>query len=473
LGDLWSAVGRLLRVEDLRTEEGLTAVIQTLVDLLTQTTVFTQGALEKLGPFVAKMAEFVVQLSKIDPSNILLIGELGGYALAANVAFTALAGAVLTVKAALPALGLAVTGVQAATTALAAGLSGAGGLVALLGPVGLGAAAVAAVASYAVLEISSRQQAAINKELKDGLGPLVDEIEREAEAAKVVRERIEGTLLARREEKRSLEDVAEEARRLTEYWKDQGFAYDVVTGAITRLNEEQEKFAKQDLLKGFDNVAFDAYVDGLGRVVATYDQIGGKTVRATGAFAEVKDKTKDAAKALDELVASGKLTTKEFIEVTKNANDFKAKMEEIASNERIKTIEAKVSLDIARLNADVERVKAAFASIDGTIASTGDLLGNLFGLLGDAKGLDKERIKSQIDLENQRRQEALDLQKKLAEAEIKRIEAQTRQLDRGDPWIRIDGTGLAPQLEGFMWEILKAIRTQVNAEFANFLLGTT
>jgi TP901 family phage tail tape measure protein len=232
-------------------------------------------------------------------------------------------------------------------------------------------------------------------------------------------------------------------------------------------------------IKRTDGVLIEAgktakgYAASLGGVSTEYEQVGTKTVKATGAFAEVKDKTKDAAKALDELIASGKLTTKEFIEVTKNANDFKVKMEEIASDERIKTIEARVTLDVARLEADVERVKSAFASIDSTIAGTGDLLGSLFGLLGDADTYARLDIQNQIDLENQRRQEALDLQKELAKAEIARIEAQIRQLDRGDPWIRIDGTGLAPQLEAFMFEILKAIRTQVNAEFADFLLGTT
>lgn len=56
-------------------------------------------------------------------------------------------------------------------------------------------------------------------------------------------------------------------------------------------------------------------------------------------------------------------------------------MEKIASNERIKNIEATVSLNVEQLKADVERVKAAFASIDTTIESTGDLLGGLFGNL--------------------------------------------------------------------------------------------
>ena len=146
-------------------------------------------------------------------------------------------------------------------------------------------------------------------------------------------------------------------------------------------------------------------------------------------------------------------------------------MEEIASNERIKTIEASVSLKTAGLEADMERVKAAFASIDNTISSTGDLLGSLFGNLTSAGTYDKLKIEEQIDLENKRRQEALDMQKKLAEAEIERIEAQTAALNRGDALIRIDGTGLAPELEAFMWKILGAIRTRANAEFADYLLG--
>jgi predicted DNA-binding ribbon-helix-helix protein len=74
-------------------------------------------------------------------------------------------------------------------------------------------------------------------------------------------------------------------------------------------------------------------------------------------------------------------------------------------------------------------------------------------------------------MENRRRQDALDLQKRLAEAEIARIDAQTRSLERGDALIRIDGSGLAPELEAFMWKILSAIRARANAEFADYLLG--
>ena len=221
--------------------------------------------------------------------------------------------------------------------------------------------------------------------------------------------------------------------------------------------------------------------DASGNILSTYTDLVPVMEKGSGTFSVLGDSASDAADAtknakdqLEALTKDGKLTVDQLTELTKVANDFEVKMEEIASNERIKTIEASVSLNIAQLEADMERAKAAFASIDNTISSTGDLIGDLFGgLIGTDDWYKEALIERQIREENKRRQEALDIQKKLAEAEIARIEAQTRNLERGDPWIRIDGTGLEPQLEAFMWEILKAIRTQVNAEFADFLLGTT
>ncbi len=37
--------------------------------------------------------------------------------------------------------------------------------------------------------------------------------------------------------------------------------------------------------------------------------------------------------------------------------------------------------------------------------------------------------------------------------------------------IKVDGTGLQPHLEAFMFEILNAIQVRANAEGANFLVG--
>lgn len=146
-------------------------------------------------------------------------------------------------------------------------------------------------------------------------------------------------------------------------------------------------------------------------------------------------------------------------------------MEEIASNERIKTIDAYVKLNVADLEAQAKQVQAAFSSIDTTIKSTGDLLGGLFGNLSSADTYTKLRIVEQIEAENKRRDAALEIQKQLTQAEIENIQAKSRALERGDSVIKIDGTGLEPHLNAFMFEVLKAIRVSVNPEFQQYLLG--
>jgi hypothetical protein len=65
------------------------------------------------------------------------------------------------------------------------------------------------------------------------------------------------------------------------------------------------------------------------------------------------------------------------------------------------------------------------------------------------------------------------MQNKLIEAQIDNVKAKTDALNRGEAMIKIDGTNLAPHLEAFMLEILKAIRVRVNAEFSDYLLGVT
>jgi len=256
-----------------------------------------------------------------------------------------------------------------------------------------------------------------------------------------------------------------EVDALTETWKKLGYAYNAATGELTKLNAEQDK--KYDPLAGLlDRVKIDSYGADLKGVIAThnemvvsYTQVGGAAVKATGAFKAVGDSASEQAKKVDETI--------------KKSQEYQLKMEEIASNERIKVIEAHVQLNVAELEAQTKQIEATFKSLDNTVSSTGDLLGSLFSDFAKSSGVTQAEIASQIDLENQRRQKALDLQAKLTEAEIDKITAQTAALQRGNAMIQIDGSGLAPQLEAFMWEVLKAIRVRANAEFQSYLLGMT
>jgi TP901 family phage tail tape measure protein len=229
------------------------------------------------------------------------------------------------------------------------------------------------------------------------------------------------------------------------------------TRAISDLGDAQKNL----ILKG-DATFADEPIKNLIKTwdengVPTYKAVEGAVIKATGAFADMTGQVKAQAAA-----------TKE---AAKDTLEFKAKMEELASNERIKTIEANVKLNVAAFEADAKRVEAAFASIDNTISSTGDLLGGLFGQLSDADFHARNLLERQIALENERRQQALDLQKKLTEAEIERIRAQTAALDRADGLIKIEAAGLEPELEAFLWKILQKIQVRANASFTDYLLG--
>lgn len=164
---------------------------------------------------------------------------------------------------------------------------------------------------------------------------------------------------------------------------------------------------------------------------------------------------------------------REAEKATEAAQKMKLELEKLASNERIKFIEARVQLNVAQLQADTERVKAAFASIDNTIDSTGKLLGELFGKL-DSQGnsfRDQWAIEEQIGLENERRDKAFELQKELTKATIDEMRARTRAMENGDALIKIDGAGLKPHLEAFMWELLRAIQVRVNKDGLRLLTG--
>lgn len=55
--------------------------------------------------------------------------------------------------------------------------------------------------------------------------------------------------------------------------------------------------------------------------------------------------------------------------------------------------------------------------------------------------------------------------------QIASMRAQLKAMENGNPLIKIDGAGLQPHLEAFMWEILKAIQVRVNQQGLKMLLG--
>lgn len=159
--------------------------------------------------------------------------------------------------------------------------------------------------------------------------------------------------------------------------------------------------------------------------------------------------------------------------------EIQAKIDETKIKEQSaiiqKSIEWKAKLDIANVEAQAQKVVAAFKSIDNTITSTGTTLSSItssftnMAISGTSTGTGF--LESIMRDENNRRSEALDMQKKLTDAEVDNIKARTEAMKRGDSMITINGAGLQPHLEAFMFEILAAIQVRANAEGQKFLVG--
>ena len=283
-----------------------------------------------------------------------------------------------------------------------------------------------------------------------------------------------------------------------------------VDKALKELGIDPKKFEEPiaNIIKAFTDLAKNPAVRGdelLSGLLVTLDKIekgpaGGANIKTVGAA--IEEAFKRGALSADQYAAAtnalqvkqsglwdGMIKTTGSLQEQKKAHEEAAKaaekqkdqaftlrleLEKLYSNERIKTIEAKVKLDIAEFEYKAKIVESAFESINTSIDSTGKLLGDLWKLMDNPSMTfsDKWALEDQIEKENALREKSFELQKKLLEATIKEIELRTKAMQSGDALIKIDGAGLQPHLEAFMWEILRTIQTRVNADGLKLLLNT-
>jgi TP901 family phage tail tape measure protein len=156
-----------------------------------------------------------------------------------------------------------------------------------------------------------------------------------------------------------------------------------------------------------------------------------------------------------------------------STQEFADASNEISLDEKLALIESNSQIATARIQADAQVMSSAFDSIGVSVSSTADLLGDLFGQLGNdnISKFDKLGLKEQIEIENERREDNLRLQERLVNAQIRELNLRAEALRNGGGLITIDGAGLQPHLEAFMFEILESIQVRVNAEGYNLLLG--
>jgi hypothetical protein len=230
---------------------------------------------------------------------------------------------------------------------------------------------------------------------------------------------------------------------------------------LYRLGESLKDLPDEQIVNLSVNTDDDGFKETMNFIEYVKD---GVTIREY--FELDKDSLKTATEEIDEKLPSEKsieLQAKMDMEKLKTVSDL------------IQTeIEWEAKLEIAEVEANAQKVEAIMTSLAATMESSGNVLTGIFSnmeSLLDA-GFWKYDIEKWINQELALRREALGIQKEVAEAELKLMAARAKRIESGDAMITIAGEGLQPQLEAFMWEILKGVQIKVNEEGLSMLTGT-
>ncbi|WP_170005813.1 phage tail tape measure protein [Marinobacter guineae] len=483
LGDAFEAV---FGTVDLSTVEGLESALQKVVDAFTALVNVSSGIVSGLEPLFTAIGAGIEEFQDLDTATQQSIGELLGIAKAIDTV--------------LPALGALGGGLESVGNGLVA-LAGAQGFKALLGNLGavqgIAAAAgkggligLALAGGYGVgtlineyviepmekafgTSIGSWLYEQFNAEeiekIKNQLKPLTEEEEKLAKQTSELRdlnerlaEKLKDTGDASEDTQKSWQDYANE---LVNAANKQNDLNDAIGGAGEKLNRSgnaidqlTDKASKNGDALGDVGETTRKLAEDNKTLTLGYDKATGKVNSWSGTMVKSNKTLDDAAEKTNK--------------VLKETESYRLELEKIDSNERIKTIEAVVSLDIAEAEANAKKVVALAESITSTFSDSTELVGDLFNLFAEADNFrDKWKITDQIKNENKLRDEQMKLQKKLTEAQIDNIRERTKRLAKGDALIKVNGEGLAPHLEAFMFEILQEIQVRVNADGEEMLLG--
>jgi hypothetical protein len=99
------------------------------------------------------------------------------------------------------------------------------------------------------------------------------------------------------------------------------------------------------------------------------------------------------------------------------------------------------------------------------------LIGDLMSQISDGYSLaDRTRI-ALVNDANERANELHQAQMALIQAQVDYMYAKTAAMAAGNPVVTIQGDGLAPHLEAFMWEVLKQIQVKMAIDGGDMLVG--
>lgn len=480
---------------DLTTVDGLTAAFQALVNVADHLVNFTTGVVQGFKAVFDVLGIFIPDITKANTGLSEVAGTIGGVALALSVTL-------------LPALKLATGAVDVMTSSVKLGklaydnlggaakaASSAVSLLASAGPVAIiaaiGTAAVGADIAINGWEGSLTRAVLASVglvEASDGLTPRLRELTAEADAqAAALKEQASAQTEAELSIRETNDAIEQRIKALEEVLGGQE-AFNAAT--IEWSTGAGPKFfgVLTDSEQALRDHALEAEYAALG-----IRKLGDTYTNLNEAGELLKDTTNEAAlgqvKYADSALAAEERARDLQIEVLDLAKTFgingdkaadliqkTAELElewaKLASEERQLFFEVQADLHIAELEAQTEQFKAVMESLDTTIESTGETLLGLAELFaGTDNFFDQNEIRRLLEDENRRRQEALDLQKKIVEEQVRYLQAMTQRLQNGDSLISITADGLEPELQAFMFKILEKVQIEASAQGQAFLLG--
>ena len=457
-------VQRLFRGVDITTEEGLVALIEGVGAGFARLGEFVGAAIAALGPLVDAFLKIAETIVGLDEKWFRLAGTVGGFAIIIDKVLGPALDALLLILVA-KSIGGSAGGVAGALGGLATKV---GALLPVLGQAGLVTAAGAA--GYAVGTV-----------LADGIDRVVDRFTGSGSLGGLIYDLINGTedwTTATVNVARAQGVLADETDKTSSSVKEVVKDYDALVGEATLAADINDELAASFRQIGLEWDAttgtFRAGVQDLERNARMTERLGETYTEAGRTFEFAQDEAGRFYQRLvevDQVQEQAAVSAKEAFEQT---DAYFLKLMELQSNERIRLIEIKAELDVADIEAQTRRVESAFESLNVGIESTGNTITELFGLLTQSDSFfDRIDLRRAIERETKFREQEFALQRELIETQIDNLRAKTAALDRGDALIQIDGAGLQPHLEAFMWEILRTIQTRVNEDGMEMLLGAT
>jgi len=463
-GELQDSFKAIFGDIDLTTVEGLQEALQKIVDGFTALTKVTAGIIDGLEPLFKAIGTGIDEFQNLDGATQKSVGELLGLA--------------KTIDTVLPLLGGLGSGLESVGTGLTA-LAGAQGFKALIGNLNsvksiatvAGKGGLVGLALAGGYGIGTVINDAIIKPLEEKFGnsiggwlydqlnademeriaqqfaPITGEIKRLKDETSELRdmngrlsEMLDETSLATDETQQGWQDYADSLVEAANQQKETTQTIESSGGALDRVKTDTEKLVEANT-----------------SLTIGYDEATSKANSFSGTIVKTGKSLDDTAKKTEETI--------------KKSEEYQMKMMELASNEKIALIEGKVSLNIAEAEADAKKVEAIAQTLSDSFKSTGEVISSLFG--NDAPDWDRFgfNVRDQIKKENELRQRAMKQQEDLNQAQVEYIKQRTRQLSKGDALIKVNGDGLAPHLEAFMFEILREIQVRVNADGEEMLLG--